>query len=79
MSRVMAVSETTFGRGSCCWKPQGCTMTEEHGCRLMRHPVKRAMLLNDPEAPCPNGWVVDDRPQTCALLYGHAGDCQAVA
>jgi hypothetical protein len=61
------------GGGTCCRKPQGCTNVD--GCRLLNHPAKRALLFCDPEAPCPNGWVVDDQPQACALLNGHAGDC----
>jgi hypothetical protein len=79
-----ATSEFRFGRGTCCWKPLGCTMTERQGCRLMRHPVKRAVLLNDPTVPCPNGWVLPDpetgveTPMTCALLNGHVPPCVPV-
>lgn len=62
----------TFGRGTCCWKPLGCTKVD--GCRLLEHPIKRAQR-GDPTAPCPKGWVIGDRPQTCALLNGHDGDC----
>jgi hypothetical protein len=64
-----------LGRGgTCCWKPRGCTMTEEQGCRLMQHPIKRAMR-GDPQAPCPMGWVEGDVPMTCGLLNDHEGDC----
>lgn len=67
------VDDLRFGRGTCCWKPRGCTRVD--GCRLLQHPIKRAMLFNDPEAPCPKTWVDDDQPQTCALLNGHESAC----
>ena len=54
-------------------------MTEAQGCRLMRHPIKRAMLFNDPTAPCPKGWQDQARPGVpllCALLNGHDGRCE---
>lgn len=41
----------------------------------MQHPDKRATLFNDPEAPCPSGWVVGDQSQTCTLLNGHEPPC----
>jgi hypothetical protein len=70
-----ALGSLTFGHGgTCCRKPLGCTMTEEQGCRLMRHPIKRA-ARGDPQAPCPKGWVEGDVPMTCGLLNGHEGDC----
>lgn len=69
-------SDFEFGRGGCRWKPQGCRLTAEQGCRLMKHPVKRAMLLGDPTAPCPKGWQHPDRVSlSCALVNGHAGLC----
>jgi hypothetical protein len=32
--------------GSCCGKPQGCTMTHD-GCLYLRHPWKRSALFNE--------------------------------
>jgi hypothetical protein len=70
------MSKFQFGRGGCCcWKPQGCTMTAAQGCRLMHHPIKRAMLADDRTAPCPKGWQPAGVPLSCALLNGHAGPC----
>jgi hypothetical protein len=71
---MTTTTDVQFGRGTCCWKPQGCTVTR--GCRLMRHPAKRAML-GDRMGPCPKGWVVGDRPVTCGLPMDHEGDCEA--
>lgn len=69
---MSATTDVRFGRGSCCWKPLGCTKTE--GCRLLNHPVKRA-AAGDPTAPCPKGWVDVTGARVCALLNGHDGDC----
>ena len=58
---------------SCCGKPRGCTMMHE-GCAYLRHPWKRAMVLNDPTAPC----QMETVELRCSLTHGHAGACVMV-
>lgn len=71
---MTAQTDVTFGRGTCCWKPAGCTKVD--GCRLLAHPLKRA-AAGDPTAPCPMTWVEGDTGKACSLLNGHDGDCVA--
>lgn len=63
----------------CCGKPRGCDMTHD-GCAYLRHPWKRAMVFNEPDAPCVMEWAdaVSWEPQECSLLNGHAGPCQPI-
>lgn len=74
--------ELRFGRvlpeGSrCCGKPRGCGMTHD-GCLYLRHPWKRAMLIDDRSAPCQAEAVIDGAAVPCVRLHGHEGGCATV-
>lgn len=65
--------------GSCCGKPQGCTMTHD-GCLYLRHPWKRANVFGDETVRCQ---AVRVNPETnvqeqCELNHGHEGACRCV-